>query len=104
MVDLPLTVTVNEQNAELLAASVTVYLTVFVPIPISFGSFVSTLLPSMVSTTVKESFLVIPGAFATSELSLNSKVQFTVATFFPLSLSAVSVGPGQVSVGGLKSR
>ena len=34
---------------------------------------------------------------------MNEKLQFTVETFFPLSLSFKIVGPGHVRVGDLKS-
>jgi len=55
------TSTVKVQLFVFLAASVTVYFTVFVPIPNSFGRLVSTFLSLIFSTTVKESF-VIPGS------------------------------------------
>ena len=87
------------QLAEFPTASVTLYFTVFWPIPISFGRLVSIFLSFIFSTTANES-LVIPGSFWTSELSVNEKLQFTVATFFLLSLSFMIVGPGQVRVGG----
>ena len=83
---LPLTITDKVHMAEFPAASVTEYFTEFVPIPISLGRLVSTFLPFIVSTTANES-LVMPGSFWISELSVNEKLQFTVATFFPLSLS-----------------
>lgn len=56
-------------------------------------------LPSMVRTTVKLSF-VTPGWLAVSELSVKSKDQVTVATFFPGSLLNSMEPVGQVSVGG----
>ena len=100
--NLPLTTTVKVHSDDFPTASVTLYFTVLVPIPISLGRLVSTFLSFIVKTTVNESF-VIPGSFSISELSVNEKLQFTVDTFFPLSLSFMIVGPGQVRVGGLKS-
>ena len=75
----------KEHDAEFPAASVTTYLTLFVPIPISLGSVGDTFTVFIVTTTVNES-TVIPGSFTVKELSVQATFQVTVDTFFPLSL------------------
>ena len=92
----------NPHFPEFPTASITLYSTLFLPIPMSFGRVVSTFLPFIFSRTVNE-LIVIPGSFSLRELSVNEKSQFTVATFFPLSLLTVNSGPGQVRTGASQS-
>lgn len=97
--NLPFTITKKVQLAEFpTIRSVTMYVTLFSPIPISLGSFVSTFLPSIISTTSNES-MAFPDSLTSSELSLNEKFQVTVETFFPLSLFAL-IEIGHIGRGG----
>ena len=97
--NLPFTTTKKVQLAEFpTIRSVTMYVTLFAPIPISLGSFVSTFLPSIISTTSNES-MAFPDSLTSSELSLNEKFQVTVETFFPLSLFAL-IEIGHIGRGG----
>ena len=101
MVNLPFTSTLKVQSAFFPTSSVTLYCTVFSPIPSSFGRVVDTFFLFIVSMTVNELF-VMPGSFWIKELSVNEKSQLTNEPFFPLSLSLVKE-LGHVKVGGLKS-
>ena len=75
------------------------YFTVCLWIPNSFGRLVSTFSSLIVNTTVNDSF-VIPGSFASRELSVKEKSQLTVDTFVPGSLSKSRTEVKQFSVGG----